>query len=200
MATTGFEGSGRVSNHYKSYGLDFGSTDEIVLDTLRKYYKRLDLLWNGKQKEPNMTEVTVKVDNNNPDTVTVNGVEYERKVPVPTLEERVIAELDCWNMCGRTIEYCLHKIGTQLASFHRDNTHRADMKLICLHARQILKLKGVEVGKIGDAYSKHDQRDLTWKVCEGLGLYHYSPRVPHITNIYLASLRWLMNDLESNSK
>jgi hypothetical protein len=58
----------------------------------------------NKPKEPNMTEVTVKVDHENPDTVTVNGVEYERKVPELTLEQRVIAELD--ELVDAAVEAC----------------------------------------------------------------------------------------------
>ncbi len=189
-----------MSNHYKSYGLDFGSTDEIVLDTLRKYYKRLDLLWNDKPKEPNMTEVTVTVDRDNPGTVTVNGEVCERKVPVLTLEQRVIAELDEKSMRSRDIEDCLYSIGIFLASFHQYDNPRKDMGYICLYARQILKTKGVEVKSIGDVRSAHTQNALPLYIALDLAEYHYQPNATRIENIYYSSLRWLMNDLESNSK
>ena len=180
--------------------LPIKSTDEIVLDHLRKHYEALDLVFNNP-KEQTMTEVTVKVDNNNPDTVTVNGEVYERKVPVLTLEERVIAELDDIQIFHSTnVEDCLYAIGNHLSKFHRRNDNRWNMLRICLYARQILKLKGVDVEGIDRQYDCSTQVDLAYYISRNIGLYHLTPADDNITNIYHASLRWLMNDLENNTK
>ena len=149
-----------------------------------------------------MTEVTVKVDNNNPDTVTVNGVEYERKIPAPTLEERVIAEVDKLGVgiSAQEEEKYLCYIGYRLTDFYRYENKRDEMLHICLYARQIFKLKGVEVKGIGEHYLGTSQKELTRRVGINLIEYHHLPTQGYVTNIYYAALRWLMNDLESNTK
>ena len=158
----------------------------------------------NKPKESTMTEVTVKVDNNNPDTVTVNGVEYERKVPVLTLEERVIAELD--SLYAEELEFCISEddrlinIGRRLTTFHSYGNKRDSMLHICLNARQILIRKGRKVEMVGNYYSAHTQKALPLKIAQHLAEYHCQPSTFRIANIYYASLRWLMNDLESNQK
>ncbi len=75
------------------------------------------------------------------------------------------------------------------------------MKLICLHARQILELKSMEVQGIGDPWVTYSQDALAKLIADSLSSYHFNNGSGgRILDIYYLSLRWLMNDLESNSK